>query len=155
MPESLVPTMDYTWIWILLLSIIFVICLIIFLAKRKPRKTIDPLARRKAAYKAAVKSFSEATATNSREAAVKSSMILRRFLADAVADPALFETHEEFITRQDSLTKLTQTAREAATVAFSKLAKIKYAPEIPSDDPSSILANGRQLLDTLNGGFVS
>lgn len=154
LPESLVPAMDYTWLWIAVAVFVVVTLLIILIGKRKRTSKVDPLALRRAAYNTAVKSFDGTIADDARDAAVKSSLILRRFLADAVGDPALFETHEEFITRRDSLEKLTPPAREAATAAFAKLARVKYAPEVPSDDPAVILAEGRLLLDTLNGGFL-
>ncbi len=153
LPESLVPAMDYTWLWIAIAAFVLVTVAIILIGKRKRKNHVDPLALRRAAYKTAVKSFENTTADDARDAAVKSSLILRRFLADAVADPALFETHEEFITRRGSLEKLTPPTREATTEAFAKLARVKYAPEVPSDDPAVILSEGRLLLDTLNGGF--
>jgi len=154
LPESLVPAMDFTWIWIAIAAFVVLTIVIILIGKRKRKAKVDPLAMRRAAYTAAVQSYATTTATDARDAAVKSSLILRRFLADAVGDPALFETHEEFIIRQDSLKKLTPPAREAATTAFATLARVKYAPEVPSDDPAVILAEGRQLLDVLNGGFL-
>lgn len=154
LPESLLPSMDLTWLWIAIAGFMLVTIVIIIIGKRKRKSVIDPLAMRRAAYKIAKESFEKTSADNARDAAVKSSMILRRFLADAVADPALFETHEEFILRQDSLKKLTPPAREAATAAFTTLARVKYAPEVPSDDPPVILTEGRQLLDILNGGFL-
>jgi len=155
LPESLVPAMDLTWLWIAIAVFVILTAVIILIGKRKKHSRMDPLALRRAAYKAAVKSFENTTADDARDAAVKSSMILRRFLADAVGDPALFETHEEFIIRRNSLGKLTPPAREAATTTFAKLARVKYAPEVPSDDPAVILAEGRQHLDVLYGGFLS
>ncbi|RYD34993.1 MAG: hypothetical protein EOP87_08165 [Verrucomicrobiaceae bacterium] len=154
LPESLVPAMDLTWLWIAIAAFVLLTTVIILIGKRNKITRIDSLALRRAAYQAAVKSFGTATAADARDAAVQSSMILRRFLADAVGDPALFETHEEFITRRDSLEKLTPPAREAATATSATLARVKYAPEVPSDDPAVILAEGRQLLDVLNGGFL-
>ncbi len=154
LPESLVPAMDLTWLWIALGAFVLITLLMVLLARRKRHSTVDPLALRRAAYNAAKKSFETLAPAHTREAAVETSLILRRFLADAVSDPSLFETHEEFITRQDSLKKLTPPAREAATNAFAVLARVKYAPEIPEDKPASIVAEGRQLLEVLNGGFL-
>ncbi len=154
LPESLVPAMDLTWVWVAIAAFVLVTVAIILIGKRKKKGAIDPLSLRRAAYRTAVKSFESATAGDARDAAVQSSMILRRFLADAVGDPALFETHEEFITRRDSLEKLTPPVREATATTFATLARVKYAPETPEDDPSAILAEGRRHLDVLNGGFL-
>ena len=155
LPESLVPAMDLTWLWIAIAAFVLITAIVVLLATRKKRAAgVDPIARRRAAYQAAKQAFENLQSANARDAAVQTSLILRRFLADAVADPSLFETHEEFIIRQDSLKKLTPAARDAATTAFTVLARLKYAPEVPEDDPATVIAEGRQLLEVLNGGFL-
>jgi len=82
-------------------------------------------------------------------------LILRKYLAQASNDPSLFETHEEFITRQDSLTALTEEAREACAMGFSKLAALKYAPQEATDEsaPEAVIEETRLLLHTLHHGF--
>ena len=66
----------------------------------------------------------------------------------------MFETHEEFISRHDSLQALTAEARAAAEAAFTRLASLKYAEEIPDDDPAEVIADARKLLETLHQGFT-
>lgn len=152
-PESLLPATDFTLWGIGLVVLLLLILGIWWLTKRRKVAAVDPTAQRRAAYQAAKQAFESLNAPNAREAAVRCSLILRRFLADAVADPSLFETHEEFIARQDALGKLKPAAREAAATGFSHLAKLKYAPEIPTDEPARVIAGSRELLETLNGGF--
>lgn len=151
-PEDLVPAYDFLPLWLLLAAVVFLVFLAWFLSRRR-KSVADLAALRREAYQRAKKALDTLTGPNAREAAVSSSLILRRFLADTVNDPSLFETHEEFISRQDSLKKLTPPARDAAAAAFTRLARLKYAPEIPSDDPASVVREARELLETLNGGF--
>ncbi len=153
-PESLVPAMDFAFVWLIAGAVIVLIALAYFLT-RKRKAALDPTAHRLAAYKIAKKSLDAVNAGNAREAAVQTSLIIRRFLSDAVGDPSLFETHEEFISRQDSLKKLKPEARDAASQGFSRLVKLKYAPEIPTEPPAVIVAEARELLEKLNGGFES
>ncbi|HVJ45475.1 MAG TPA: hypothetical protein VM511_03750 [Luteolibacter sp.] len=152
-PESLLPAHDFTplWIGLAVLALLIVIILIVK-ACRKPR--VDPSVARRAAYLKARKAFESLTPSGVRETAVASSLIVRGFLAEAVADPSLFETHEEFLTRQDSLNRLTPPAREACSEYFSRIARLKYAPEVPADDPAAIITDSRALVEFLNVGFL-
>lgn len=84
-----------------------------------------------------------------------SSLILRKYLSAAANDPALFETHEEFISRHDSLQALKPEARAAAEAGFTRLASLKYAPEIQEDAPAQVIADSRALLETLHQGFAA
>ena len=110
---------------------------------------------REAAFTEAHEELAEVDCKTSRQAAVRGSLILRKYLAQASNDPSLFETHEEFITRQDSLAALTDEAREACAVGFSKLAALKYAPHEATDEsaPEAVIEDTRLLLHTLHHGF--
>lgn len=154
-PESLVPTMDYTFVWWIVAAVILLILLAFFLSRKKSTTAPNPIAARKAAYLAAKKALDSINPARAREAAVQTSLILRRFLADAIGDPSLFETQEEFISRQDALKVLKPDARDACAAGFTRLSKLKYAAEIPTGEPASIVAESRSLLETLNGGFAS
>ncbi len=151
-PETLIPATDFTPLWIALVAIAFLALLYFVLRSR--RRHADPLRNLRAeAYARAKKQFEGLAAPDAREAGVSVSLILRRFLADAAGDPSLFQTHEEFIGRQESLRKLKPEAARAASVGFTRLARLKYAPEIPDEAPAGVIADGRDLLETLNGGF--
>ena len=62
------------------------------------------------------------------EVATKTSLILRHYLALALEEPALYETHEEFLLRSDALQNLPRGARERLTPLLSELASAKYGP---------------------------
>ena len=84
---------------------------------------------------------------------MQTSLILRKYLSLAADDPALFETQEEFIARNDALVSLTETARAACAAGFARLAAFKYAPEVPDVPPAAVVDNARELLETLHRGF--
>ncbi len=135
-PESLVPSVGATpWvvggILLLALAAAFVIW-----RTRKKRLAADPAAIRRAAYLEAGNALDKVEAATAREAAVRCSLIIRRYLATAAEDPALFETHEEFIARHDALADYTPVARQACAEGFARLAALKYAP-VPENGRST------------------
>lgn len=153
-PEALVPDHGL-WFWAVAAAVVLVLALIGVWFLRKKVKPVDPRVVRNAAFEEAVASLTATTADNARDAAVKSSLILRKYLAAAAVDPALYETHEEFVSRHDALKALTSDARAAAESGFAKLAALKYAPGLTSDDPAAVVAEARALLETLHHGFAA
>ena len=154
-PEALVPSIGL-WPWFvggaaLVLLAIALVFLVIALRKH----AIDPKAARQAAYQDAIGGLDPNTATDPRDAAIRSSLVLRRYLSVAAADPALFETHEEFISRHDALSALKPEVRDTTSQGFTKLAAMKYGPDSPAADPREIMREARQLLDTLHRGFAA
>lgn len=75
------------------------------------------------------------------EVATESSLVLRHYLVHTLREPALFETHEEFLLRSDALSKLPGGARQRLAPLLSELAAAKYGPS--SVDPEA----GNRLLD--------
>lgn len=152
-PEALIPDAAL-WPWIiasiLLLTLLTSAWLVL---KRKKSSTPDPTATRNAAFSSASNALASITTHDAREAAIQASLILRNYLASAASDPALFETHEEFITRHDSLHALNEPTRRTATSAFSRLASLKYTPDSPESSSSEILSSARSLLVSLHQGF--
>lgn len=151
-PVSLLPDSGL-WPWFLAGGILLVIGIAIMIFVRTRKQTMDPHAARKAAFAEASTALQNSAPENARDAAIQSSLILRKYLAVAAADPALYETHEEFISRHDSLSALSPAARAAAESGFTALAALKYAPEIPDAAPAAVVADSRALLETLNQGF--
>jgi hypothetical protein len=153
-PEALVPTHELS-LWLVAAAVLTLLLLVIVLISRNRKPTTANLmAKRMAAFSAAKSALESITAATCRDAALRSSLILRNYLAVAANDPALFETHEEFIARHDSLQALTPSARAAAEAGFTRLASLKYAPEIPDADPSDVVAESLSLLETLHQGFA-
>lgn len=153
-PEALLPVYGL-WPWGLgVVFIVIAILAMMLLMRRKP-KPYDPVAARTAALQQALAALKETRAESTRDAAIQGSLILRRYLAAAAGDPALFETHEEFISRHDSLQVLTPDARTATETAFTRLSALKYTAEIPDLPPGAVLSESASLLETIHGGFAT
>jgi hypothetical protein len=155
--ESLLPGWWLPHILIgsaILIAVVVVTILLVRLKNRTPSANLAK--QREAARLEALTALNATTKSTTRDAAIRTSLILRRYLASAADDPALFETHEEFITRRDSLAALSQQARDAASAGFARLAKLKYSAAIESDDdPSHVINDARTLLDQLHNGFTT
>lgn len=68
-----------------------------------------------------------------RECSLRVSMALRTYLAGQAQDSALFETHEEFSRRMDSLAAVPAACREKTARLLDELAQMKYTPQQQSD----------------------
>ena len=121
---------------------------------RRQHTPKNPQALRQLAYAEAIAVLDRSAAPQAREAAVEVSLALRKYLSLAANDPALFETHEEFIARQDSLSVLTEAARNACDSGFARLAALKYAPLDPALEPAAVVSEAHVLLETLHHGFL-
>lgn len=154
-PEALVPQSGlWPWLVVAAIAVLLAVILILFLRKRSG-KPPDAATLRLAAYLEAVAGLACATTADARNAAVQCSLILRKYLSNAAGDPALFETHDEFVARHDALKALTAEARSATEAGFTRLAALKYAPELPAAVPAVIIAESRALLETLHHGFAA
>ncbi len=154
-PEALVPDSQVEpWMLPSAVALLLVLALCLIFWKRK-KLTPDPHALRNAAYLDAVTSLDKINVTQGRDAAVLTSLILRKYLSSAANDPALFETHEEFISRHDGLKAFTPDARQAAEAAFARLASLKYAASVPDTAPLLVVDECRLLLETLHHGFAA
>lgn len=153
-PEALVPASQIEpWIWPAALGFVLVLIAIWFLFFRKSGVNQDPHALREQAYQTAANALESLQPSYARDAAVQCSLILRRFLSIAAADPALFETHEEFVSRQGSLDRLIPEARAACASGFTRLASLKYAADVPNETSQEVIAFSKDLLEILNQGF--
>jgi hypothetical protein len=138
-------------LWLLIgggLLLVAVIAVIVFWLRRKP--AVDPSAIRREALRVADRALADAKPSGIREAATLASLVLRRYLATVAGDPALFETHEEFIARRDSLARLQDAARANIAEGFARLAALKYDRQPPTGDPAVVIDDARALLTTLD-----
>jgi len=153
-PEALLPRDFSQAAWpaaTVLALLVLVVCCIRWQRRRSSQTT--PRSRRNHAYKEAVAALRRITAAEGHSAAVQTSLILRRYLSLAADDPALFETHEQFIARNDALHALSESARAACTAGFARLAACKYAPAGPASEAAAVVGDARELLETLHRGF--
>ncbi len=154
-PEALIPRIGL-WPWFAgAAALVLVVLAVIWIVRRRRRTAINPDAQRIAAYQEAVTGLDGMQAVDAREAAVRCSLVLRRYLSVAARDPSLYETHEEFVSRKEALQILRPEARAAATENFARLATLKYGPSPRETDPSRVIGDSRTLLETLHGGFAA
>lgn len=157
-PAPLLPSDPLpTWLIVLAVIALVVAAAAVWIAVRHRRRAAaKPGAVRNQAYREALAAFETVTTNLPRAAAVQVSLILRRYLAVAAGDPSLFETHEEFVSRADSLRDLTDEVRRACQDGFSRLAAIKYAPaeESTATTAAEVAAGAKNLLETLHHGFT-
>ena len=152
-PEALVPD---AWVepWMIVVAALLVIgMLAVLIFRAKKSVTVDPLAVREGARAEAVQALMKIGAVEPREAAVQSSLILRRYLSAAAGDPALFETHEEYLSRHEALKDFSDEARGSAGIGFSRLAAMKYSADGKDMETVQVIDGSRALLEVLHRGF--
>lgn len=155
-PEALLPDRALWPWWQTVVLFALVIAVAIFLIFRKRKAAADnPRKIRDHAFREALASLSGMRMDDPRDAAVQCSLVLRKYLSIAAADPALYETHEEYIARRGALHALSEAARDAAESGFSRLATLKYGPEILGTPAADVIAESRGLLETLHHGFTA
>jgi hypothetical protein len=148
---NLVPTWDpqLWWVFAAVAVIAAFVLLVAILLRRKP--VVDASQEKREAYLEAKAALSGDEVTEPGESAIRVSMILRRYLARSMNEPALFETQEEFIARHDGLKDLPDDVRSAAGAFFSKLAADKYAPDDHvSIESNTTYAEGAALLERIH-----
>ena len=151
--EALIPKAETPWLFIII-GAVLVASLIFWLIRHRMKRAKDPANIRQAAFKDAITALDAIPQNDSHAAALESSMILRKYLSITAEDPALFETHEEFVLRHDSLQKFPQSMRDEVAAIFSRLATIKYAPDSTKTNAETIIGDSRQLLHTLHAALA-
>ncbi len=137
------------WLWVLVALAAAVLgwLVVVLVAARRSRRRggpdLETLRRRARAALAAVDPASPAAGV-----ATAVSLVVRRFLADALGDPVLFETHEEFLARAHALARLPDDQRAAVNRHFAALARMKYVPSEPADT-AALITDALTLLDQL------
>jgi len=146
--EALIPKAETPWLWIIIGAVLLA-SLIFWLICHRMKHAKDPANIREAAFKEAIAALDAIPQNDPHSAALESSMILRKYLSITAEDPALFETHEEFVSRHDALQKIPQATRDEVAAIFSRLATIKYAPDAANANAENIVGDSRQLLHAL------
>ena len=78
--------------------------------------------------------------------ATRISLIIRRYLAIAFNDPALFETNEEFTLRKSALTQLSPESRTLISQHLTDLSQLKYAPHHSPDNNQQLIDKAESIL---------
>lgn len=141
------------WIWIVVVGVL-ALAILAFLRWRSSSASpsVDEQEKKNAAFDAARSDILEtrksADQKPATETAVALSLALRRYLGVAVDDPALFQTHEEFVLSADALAAIPAAGRQQTRDFFDQLAALKYAPQGQAGDALNPLCD--QSLELLN-----
>lgn len=87
-----------------------------------------------------------------RECSLQVSLIVRQYLQGQVQDPALFETHEEFSQRLDSLATVPKECQYDTRYLLERLADLKYAgsQEQNPTQARTLIEQARALLNRID-----
>lgn len=152
--EALIPKAETPWLWITIGAVLLV-ALIIWLVRRHMKNANNPANIREAAFKDAIAALDAILHDDAHTAALEASMTLRKYLSITAEDPALFETHEEFVSRHDALQKIPQSTREETAAIFNRLVTLKYAPDTTNANAANIIDDSRQLLHSLHAALAA
>ena len=103
------------------------------------------------AYKTTIANLALCPSEDPTETATECSIILRRYLIKVTGDPALFETHEEWVARRDSIESLGSSIQQSVEDLCSKLAESKYTPADAKTEPGVMIEDTRQLIEAVHG----
>jgi hypothetical protein len=137
------------WAWVLIGLIVAAGVGVVFFIRRTQTTAADPRHLRDEAYARAQHDLEAVPEGGMQAAATEVSLVLRRYLATVCGDPALFETHEEFVSRHAALASYPEELRNVTAEGFSHLARLKYGREA-NGDPVALFTAARQLLDRLH-----
>lgn len=134
------------WAWLTAALTLLAVFLLVRALRGRKKKEINS----EEAYQRAMDSLEQAKDIPHIVAlATAVSLILRRYLAVALADSSLFETHEEFLARHQALETVPDELRRSLTDYFSTLCRYKYAPTATSVDGSLLVPQATSLLQQL------
>lgn len=136
------------WGCVLLTALVAVgVILWIRRSKRRAPQPPTPLEKALAALNTLEKSLPPL-----RECGLQLSLILRHYLQGQAQDPALFETHEEFSQRLDSLSALPRECQYDMRYLLEQLADLKYAATREQDPVQArkLIEQARSLITRIN-----
>lgn len=146
------PLLPYPWWpWWAWLVLAMATLLLWWWIRHLRRQTPSQASLRLKAYEDAMQSLEAAKSLAdpvSRSTAL--SLALRRYLAVAFADPALYETHEELLARHEAFGALPDSLRHALGEHFSTLCRYKYAPCEEVVDLSLLIPQATNLLQQIH-----
>ena len=144
-----------TWgAWCMIGGIALLLALLGFVIWRKARRSSTETAEdtNEKARADALASLATCPTEDRTETATECSIIVRRYLSRRTGDPALYQTHEEWVSRHDSLEDFSDGIKQQLDELFSQLARSKYAPSDQGDEPGVMIENSRQVIDAVHRG---
>ncbi len=150
LPAKLFTT-GYGWLWWIAGALAAIGFILYLLWRRKRHPAPLPPSAEQIAFGALHKL--EEKSIPLRDCSLQLSLILRNYLQSRLQDPALYETHEEFSQRIDSLSAVPATRRDETRKLLEELAELKYnAPDDEHVDErtASLIAHTRDLIEKVS-----
>jgi hypothetical protein len=126
---NLIPNWEPDFWWIAAIAILL---LLLWFSGRyllRKKKVFDPLKARREAFQQALAGIGTLDESLGKENVIMVSLVIRKYLAQSLNEPALYETHEEFIGRHDAIDGLNEELKAMIQAYFSELAAMKYGPD--------------------------
>ncbi len=151
-PGPLLPGIEVpVWFWITLATLVFGAAsfFLYFILRRKVAPTPPELSF----YGESRRAFEELRISlpgrSLADVATEASLIMRHYLVVTLQEPALYETHEEFIMRDDALRELPAGAQARLAPLLNQLASAKYGPSHSDQEAAAPLVDS--CLEVLQG----
>lgn len=126
------------WFWIALATVLLAAtsCLLFVILRRKPPPAPPDLSFYGQSRHTLERLRESLGGRSLAEVATDASLIMRHYLEVTMQEPALYETHEEFLLRPDALEELPAGARQRLAPLLDQLARAKYTPS-PHDEEAA------------------
>jgi hypothetical protein len=148
---DLVPTWELEWWWIALPAFFLVIIVLLAIVIFKNTRVHNTINLKRESFQQALAELAQLDESLGKENVIMVSLVLRKYLAKIMKDPALYETHEEFIGRHDAIKNLNEELKLAISDYFSKLAALKYGPDEGAvSDVESLKRGAVKLLERIH-----
>lgn len=151
-PGPLLPAIEVPlWFWITAATLAVAALTLLVLFLRRHRGTAPPpeVPHYREAREALNHLRESLPGRSLVEVATEASLIMRHYLAATLQEPALYETHEEFLLRDDALDRLPAGARGHLAPLLGRLAAAKYSPGTPDHPGAASLLDS--CLEVLQG----
>ncbi|MFK7851555.1 MAG: DUF4381 family protein [Akkermansiaceae bacterium] len=146
---DLVPSWELQWWWFVAFAVLIGL-VVFFVSRLRKQRPIDPEEAERKAFQRAKRDLERLDENDDRAESVQVSIILRRYLADSKDEPALFQTHEEFIARHDALSDLGEDIKQSVGDFFAYLAKMKYSPKEGAVESKQLRERANDLLERMH-----
>jgi hypothetical protein len=126
---DLVPNWELEGWWVAMVVSVLLLLMIAGWYLLRKKKVFDPSKAEREAFQKALAGIAKLDASLGKENVIMVSLVIRKYLAQSLNEPALYETHEEFIGRHDAIKGLNEDLRAMIHAYFSELAAMKYGPD--------------------------
>lgn len=126
---DLVPNWELEGWWIATAAVVLLLLMIAGWYLLRKKKVFDPSKAEHEAFQEALAGIEKLDASQGKENVIMVSLVIRTYLAQSLNEPALYETHEEFIGRHDAIKGLNEDLKGLIHSYFSELAAMKYGPD--------------------------